>query len=527
LQVLYEYYQPTDTINHMTGALVNPVPLPGGGVKGGNSSPTFSQLEIERGRLFFDGTVFDPNLRFRIDLDGNTRGVPAQGGGGVPTGNGFNSAGGVAGVGDGNTVALTDHAVRLQGAFIAYDWHPCGYEKGCGPDCPDGAYRYTPTVTAFFGKFKPFIGMEEMLLPFSQQFVAWSMADWFFDADDDGWQMELGTQIKAFDDRLYAVAYLTNGNEAATASNLQLDDLPGVNAGFWYDLGGTWNAARGRWDLFGDCLSDIDYSCNPVVRVGGAVNLVPMDRRSEFDVTELNRIRVVPGGPGGTPLPTLLNGGGINNNSVGLGQFALDAADEYTYEVFAGLKYRGFSLSNDWWFRDVNNLRGRRQPAGNFPGNGVDQPILYTTTLPGGAATPTLFTARGLFDYGMQLQGGYFLIQKKLELVARWSYIRGNSGNIFGNGTFTDLSTAQKTALGIPNPATTTVRVFNNDFKNFQEVDEYAVGVNYFFKRHMLKWQTDLSFYQGGNPASGGQSAAGFIPGVDGWMVRSQVQVGF
>jgi len=44
-------------------------------------------------------------------------------------------------------------------------------------------------------------------------------------------------------------------------------------------------------------------------------------------------------------------------------------------------------------------------------------------------------------------------------------------------------------------------------------------------KGHNMKFQTDLGFYNGGNPAAGGQSPAGFIPGVDGWLVRSQVQL--
>ena len=56
---------------------------------------------------------------------------------------------------------------------------------------------------------------------------------------------------------------------------------------------------------------------------------------------------------------------------------------------------------------------------------------------------------------------------------------------------------------------------------------EFAVGLNYYFKGHNLKFQTDMSFYNGGNPAGGGQSAAGFIPGVDGWLVRSQFQLAF
>jgi hypothetical protein len=89
------------------------------------------------------------------------------------------------------------------------------------------------------------------------------------------------------------------------------------------------------------------------------------------------------------------------------------------------------------------------------------------------------------------------------------------------------LNTAQKTALGIPSPATTAVRVLPTAFQNFHEADEYAVGVNYYFKRQLLKWQTDFSVYQGGNLAAGGRSPAGFIPGVDGWMVRSQIQFAF
>jgi hypothetical protein len=42
-----------------------------------------------------------------------------------------------------------------------------------------------------------------------------------------------------------------------------------------------------------------------------------------------------------------------------------------------------------------------------------------------------------------------------------------------------------------------------------------------------VKWQTDIGFYHGGNPAANGQSPAGFIPGVDGYMVRSQIQFAF
>jgi hypothetical protein len=334
IQADYYYYKTTDVLNHQTGALANPVALtPGRGVKGANSSPDFSQLMIKRMRLIFEGTAFDPNLRYHIQIDGQTRGIGALAGGGVPTSNGLNSTGGVPGVGDCNGVATVDHALRLFSAYIAYDMHPCGYEKGCGPDCPDVTYRYTPTVTAFIGKARPMVAFEEYLGSNNQQFVEYGMSNWFFDADDDNLMMMAGTQIKALDDRLFIQAVVTNGNETQIA-NLQMDDLPGINIGGWYDFGGSWNEAHKRWDLFGDCLSDVDYSCKPVLRVGGAVNVVPMDRRSEFTNAELNRVRVVQPGPGGTGLLGELGGGGINNNAAGIGQFAVDAFDSYTCELF-------------------------------------------------------------------------------------------------------------------------------------------------------------------------------------------------
>src|SRR5262249_14695935 len=333
--------------------------------------------------------------------------------------------------------------------------------------------------------------------------------------------MAVGTQIRALEDRLYVQALITNGNETQIA-NLQMDDLPGVNIGAWYDFGGTWDEANKRWILFGGGLSDVDYRCKRVLRVGGAVNLVPMDRRSEFTNAELNRVRVVPGAPGGTGLLALLGGAGFNPNAAGTGQFAADAFDSYTYDAFAAFKYRGVSIYTDWWFRDINTIRGRRFPAGNYPGNGVNQPILYTSNFgtslfPGGI---------GLFDYGTTVQAGYFIVPKKLEVAARYSWIRGESGNINGNGTSRVLSAAERAGLGIP-AAAPAVQAVNRAFQNFQQADEWAFGVNYFFKRHLVKWQTDVSFYNGGNPAAGGSSAAGFIPGVDGWMVRSQMQIAF
>lgn len=522
VQADWYYYKTTDSRNHLTGVDT-----------GNNTAGDFNQLELKRVRVIFEGSVFDPNLRYNIQYDGNTRGIA-----GLANGNGVTGTGGInpatvvgggtpgattiigtGGVPGGNGIATVDHAVRLFGAFIAYDFHPTGSEKGCGPDCPEGTYRYAPTVTAIIGKIKPMINLEEYLGSITEQFVEYNMANWFFDADDDNFQTVAGFQVKAMDDRFYGLAYVCNGNETQTA-NLQNNDIPAFNLGFWYDFGGNWNEARKRWDLYGDSISDIDYSCNPVARVGASTYLAPMDRRSIFTDANLNRIRTVPAGPGGTTLVALLNGGGVNplnNSPAGVGQFAIDKFDAYTFNAFAAAKWRGFSIYNEWWLRDLDNFHGRKAP-----GNAFDLPILYSSNAPGSATgVAALFPRnRGLIDYGTAVQAGYFLVPKKLEVAARFSMVRGQSGNINGDGNGPGQFTTT-------NVGGNTVRVVNGAFRHYSEADEYAVGVNYFFKRHQMKWQTDFSWYTGGNPAAGGQSAAGFIPGVDGWMVRSQFQLAF
>jgi hypothetical protein len=513
IQADYYLYKVTDSANHQTQVDT-----------GANTAGDFSQFEIKRGRLFFDGTVFDPNLRYNITIDGNTRGLAD-----LSNGNGVAGTGGVTvtggGVAGGNGNGTVDHAVRLFNAFIAYDFHPCGSEKGCGPDCPEGYYRYQPTFTAFAGKVQPFFGLEEILGSGTEQFVEFSMADWFFDADDNNEMTGVGGQVRAFDDRLFGQVMITNGNETQIA-NLQMDQMPGFQVGGWYDLGGTWNEQAKRWELFGDSISDIDYSVNPVARVGFATNFVPEGRRSLYTDAELNRIRVTSPAPGGTSILQLLAGGGRNQNASasGVSPFALDAVDSYSYDVFWAGKWRGFSLYNEWWLRNLNNFRALRSPAvGGTPttnNTGVDNPILYSSTIAGTTAASLFPQNRGLIDYGFSLQGGYFVVPRKLEIAGRWAWIRGQSGNSNGDGTFSTVN-----INGVQGGA---VRVVNNAFKEFSEANEYAVGINYYFYRQMVKWQTDFSVYTGsGNPAAGGQSPAGFIPGVNGYMIRSQIQLQF
>jgi hypothetical protein len=516
VQVVYDGYKVTDDSNHVTGQHQQ--------AQNANSHrfADFSQLEVKRMRLVFEGNAFDPDLRYHIQLDGNTRGL-----GGVQNNKVIQTAGAfdpntsvvASATGGGVTV---DHAVRLFSAYVAYDFHGCNFWKGCGADCPEGTYKYAPTYTLIVGKLKPAISAEEWMSgSANEQLVEYGMSTWYFDADDDNLLMGAGTQIKAFDDRFYLQALVTNGNESQFP-NSQMDQLPGFNLGLWYDFGGNWNEKRHRWDLWGDTFSDIDYSCNPIVRVSGALNLVPMDRRSLYGDDEQSRVFVMPAAPNGTRLINLLNGDGSSAATTLRGAHAVDKFNSYTYETFIGAKWRGFSITNEWWIRDLNGFKAAP--------NGSDI-ITYTYTDPHTKLPVTaLFPDKALLDYGMQLQAGYFLIPKKLELVARWSWIRGDSGDLIGD--VNQKPTVFTIPSGVPGVAlskggVTKVQVNPGSFSNFHEASEYAIGFNYFFWRELVKWQTDFSIFQGGNPAGGGTSPTGDIAGLDGWELKTQIQIAF
>src|SRR5262249_39509266 len=172
-QLDYYGYKVTDDANHETGAHQQ--------TQNANSNrfADFSQLEVKRVDLVFAGTAFDPNLHYYVNLDGTTRGI-----------NGFQNNKVVqnAGAFDPNTSpssplggsVIADPAVRVRYANVSYDLPPCGSQKGCGPDCPAGTYPYAPTVTLIAGKIAPFYGLEQFLTTTEEQFVEFSMANWFF-----------------------------------------------------------------------------------------------------------------------------------------------------------------------------------------------------------------------------------------------------------------------------------------------------------------------------------------------------------
>jgi hypothetical protein len=511
IQSDYYNYQTEDTVNHLTNVNTH-VKL----------APDESLFEIKRMRLIFAGYMLTPDLRFQIQLDGNTRGLNTE-----DTRQDFynNPIGNVSG---GQNIGQVDSGVRLFEAWIAYDLHGDPGERG-----------YRNTLTFFCGKVKPMGSLEEFLRSENCQFVEYGMASWMFDADADNNLYGAGIQIKAAEDRFFLMAMITNGADNQVP-DYNLDNIPGFNYGFWYDFGGTWDEKTQSWKLYGPSISDIDYSENPVLRVGTAGNITPMGRRSKYTSAELDFYRAASAAPGGSNLDSVLGGGGLaitgnfTNVGTGVSPFAVDAFDAYTWDFYYSYHYRGFSFYNEFWVRDYDHFRGLNNPTGN--GN---LPILYTTNTPTGVTSTALFNKAGMTDLGMAMQTGYFLIPHKLELAARWDVISGESGDINGNGSST-ITTIPATALGIKEasavggmqpantvPVGTNIKVVNGAFTHYHTSQEVALGVNVFFLGENIKWQTDVGFYTGGNPAANGQSPAGYIPGVNGVEVRTQVQVFF
>jgi hypothetical protein len=141
LQAGYYGYKATDDANHQTGAHQQ--------AQDANTHrfADFSQLEVKRMMLMFEGTAFDPDLHYRVILFSNTRGI-----GGFQNNKVIQTAGAfdpntapASPVGGGVTL---DHGVTLQEGYVFYDFHGCACSRGCGPDCPRRLLPLLPDIYA-------------------------------------------------------------------------------------------------------------------------------------------------------------------------------------------------------------------------------------------------------------------------------------------------------------------------------------------------------------------------------------------
>tara|TARA_R110002049_G_scaffold50370_2_gene142999 strand:+ start:70820 stop:72217 length:1398 start_codon:yes stop_codon:yes gene_type:complete len=133
----------------------------------------------------------------------------------------------------------------------------------------------------------------------------------------------------------------------------------------------------GQWGL--GHLADLSHHRTLATRVGAGFATTTIDRRG---ATEFDSLRTV---DSGAQLSTLLPPG-------------VQSYDVALYSIDASLKYRGLSMTGEYYFRSINGFRGDSVPE--------------------------------LFDHGFWVQCGQFLIPKKLELISRWSRVAGNSGTL-------------------------------------------------------------------------------------------------
>jgi hypothetical protein len=485
LNLGYSFYKVTDNVNHISGQSVNP-PL-----------GDFSEFAVKDARLDFIGTAFDPNLRFQVRLNGETRPLAA-----VPNTRILSQQFSSDDTGDEEAIsrASLGSAVRLgTQTFLAYDLHPWEADKGCGPPCSPEQALYVPTLSLLFGIVRPLLGLESYLSVTTGSLVERGIASSFFAVPA---ATSAGVQVKEWVDRFFLQAVVANVFEASTP-NTSGGRLPAGSVGMWYDFGGTWNETRKKWDLFGNTLVDLEDSCRPVIRVGGGFAFEPLDSRLQYGDEEASLVRVMPAGLFGTRLIALLNGG-TQSSSLTLSPNAVNSFDDYTLSTFVAGKYRGFNFLVEGWLRDLNDFTA----AG--PG-----PIVYQ--VPGTGIFGLFPSGRGLLDYGATLQASYFLVPHTFLVGARWSWVRGESGNVYGDGTIAAMPTV---------PGFGAVNAYRDAFHLYSTADEYTIILAYYFHGNALKWQNDLGFYTGGNP-SGSHSSAGTVPGADGWLIRSRVQLMF
>lgn len=204
------------------------------------------------------------------------------------------------------------------------------------------------------------------------EFADRSMASMYFDVNRSlAWGVASRTQPGGIPVHFEAAVFnglVTGGAETGSAGKL--------DANFAY-------AARvyafpiGEWGA--GALADFDWHETLATRMGAAYAGTTNDSSGPV---EFNSIRVVDSGQRLSSLlpPT------VSQYDVNL--FCVDASH----------KYQGWSLTTEYYFRNISGFRGDTVP--------------------------------NLFDHGFWLQVGKFVVPEKMQLLARWSRVAGKSGTL-------------------------------------------------------------------------------------------------
>jgi len=151
--------------------------------------------------------------------------------------------------------------------------------------------------------------------------------------------------------------------------------------------------------VFGPGFADAEYHENPAIRIGSTTVYERMDNEPYINGVIENPENTVVRLSNGIPL--FLPGALVPGVS-------LQAASNFLWTIDAGLKYRGFALTGEYYFRWLNN----------FSTNAALGPM------------------KSVYDQAGYIQMSYAVIPKKLELYTRSSLVSGpfGSGNEYGGG---------------------------------------------------------------------------------------------
>jgi hypothetical protein len=311
--------------------------------------------------------------------------------------------------------------LRLLDYFLSYDFghHAWGLERG---------------ALAFkTGKYKMPATMARYLSGREFEFSDRSMSSMYFDVNRslawglygklNGWRIPWTWEAAIFN------GLVTGGAE--TGSSGTLDNNFAYSARIFAVPHGEWGTGS---------LADFDWHETFATRIGAGFAKSAIDRSGE---TEFNSLRVV---DSGSQLSALLPA----------------VVDAYSVDIFsldASCKFRGWSATIEYYFRNVDDFQGASLPS--------------------------------LYDHGFWLQLGKFVVPAKLQLLARWSRVVGDSGT-----------------LGVKD----------------QSADEVAGGLAWYFRDQNAKLTVDATHLNG---ATVNSSALDISPGDIGWLVRSQIQFAF
>lgn len=257
---------------------------------------------------------------------------------------------------------------RLLDYYLGFD---IGHARwGCEPG----------TVVLKTGKYKMPFSLARHLSGQEMQFSDRSVASTFFDVNRSLAWGAFG-KLHGMPKPLNWEAAIFNGlvtGGAETGSSGELDN----NFAYSFRLSCS---PSGDWG-YGE-QSDFEWHCDPATRIGCGAAFSTIDQSGG---TEFQAMRVVDSG-------------------LQLAQVLPAAVEQYSvalYSLDASVKYRGCSLTAEYYFRSIHGFVGFPQPS--------------------------------LFDHGYWLEAGCFLVPEKFELIARWSRVAGDSGTLGLNSQSSD-----------------------------------------------------------------------------------------